>query len=291
VKISSEHQVDAVPPDASRRKVLRGAVVFAAAAGAAALHADRADAANGAALVIGSTSNTCTSPTGLTVTGSAATYGFGITDNGLGFPLATRPAMWAHAQGTNFNCAFEVLTQGPADGLHVVCSGSGQAVYANSDGTKPTVEVLHVDGGGPAIAAQASFGGAALRATGTAGSRAITAIFDPVDGGAAVVVYVQQKGSVAEAMHVEVLPASSAAAAIVASATKGAGVIAKSGSGTGVNGQGKVGGSFTGTSAQVRLNKSTAATHPASGTVGDLFVDTSGRLWFCKGTTNWKQLA
>jgi hypothetical protein len=30
---------------------------------------------------------------------------------------------------------------------------------------------------------------------------------------------------------------------------------------------------------------------PTSGDRGDLYVDTSGRLWFCKGSTTWVQLA
>jgi hypothetical protein len=51
------------------------------------------------------------------------------------------------------------------------------------------------------------------------------------------------------------------------------------------------GGQFIGKLAQVRLYPSTASTHPASGARGDLFVDKSGRLWFCRGGTSWKQLA
>jgi hypothetical protein len=51
------------------------------------------------------------------------------------------------------------------------------------------------------------------------------------------------------------------------------------------------GASFGGKLAQLRLRPSTAATHPASGQVGDFFVDNAKRLWFCKGGTVWKQLA
>ena len=47
---------------------------------------------------------------------------------------------------------------------------------------------------------------------------------------------------------------------------------------------------FVGKKAQVNLQPSAAATHPASGQAGDLFVDKNHRLWFCKGAT-WKQLA
>ena len=51
------------------------------------------------------------------------------------------------------------------------------------------------------------------------------------------------------------------------------------------------GGSFTGKAAQVRLEPSAESTHPRSGKPGDLFVDKSHRLWFCKGGTTWTQLA
>lgn len=42
--------------------------------------------------------------------------------------------------------------------------------------------------------------------------------------------------------------------------------------------------------AQLRLVPSTAATHPTTGALGDLFLDKKGRLWFCKGAAAWKQV-
>jgi hypothetical protein len=51
------------------------------------------------------------------------------------------------------------------------------------------------------------------------------------------------------------------------------------------------GGLFKGKKAQLRLQPSTANSHPSSGAMGDLFVDKHGRLWFCKGGTTWRQLA
>jgi hypothetical protein len=51
------------------------------------------------------------------------------------------------------------------------------------------------------------------------------------------------------------------------------------------------GGVFEGGSAQLRLLPSTVTTHPASGRTGDLVVDSSGRLWYCRGASNWTQLA
>jgi hypothetical protein len=71
------------------------------------------------------------------------------------------------------------------------------------------------------------------------------------------------------------------------------GVRGSSDSGTGVRGESTTGraGVFQSNVAQLKLTPSTLTTHPAKGQRGDLFVDTSGRLWFCKGGTTWKQLA
>src|SRR5439155_57890 len=67
--------------------------------------------------------------------------------------------------------------------------------------------------------------------------------------------------------------------------------------GTGIGGAGVVGGTkgdgatFTGKTPQVQLVPSSDAAHPPSGSAGQLFVDRSNRLWFCRGGTNWRQLA
>jgi hypothetical protein len=81
----------------------------------------------------------------------------------------------------------------------------------------------------------------------------------------------------------------------------GTGVIGSSGSqswpapiaNTGVLGVGRHGrgGVFKGDKAQVRLIAAPTATHPASGSMGDLYLDINARLWFCKGGTTWKQIA
>jgi hypothetical protein len=48
------------------------------------------------------------------------------------------------------------------------------------------------------------------------------------------------------------------------------------------------GGRFRGEDAAINLTPSTAASHPTTGTRGDLFVDASMRLWFC--TRSWTAL-
>jgi hypothetical protein len=54
------------------------------------------------------------------------------------------------------------------------------------------------------------------------------------------------------------------------------------------------GGVFKGGTAQLRLVPSAAVGHPTKGQSGDLFVDSSGHLWFCKTGGNpavWKQVS
>ncbi|KAA1415266.1 hypothetical protein F0U44_21460 [Nocardioides humilatus] len=69
------------------------------------------------------------------------------------------------------------------------------------------------------------------------------------------------------------------------------GVYGRSTTGTGVFGAGVRGAQFDGTAAALRLAPKAAATHPTSGLAGDLYVDGSKRLWFCKGGRAWVQLA
>jgi hypothetical protein len=60
------------------------------------------------------------------------------------------------------------------------------------------------------------------------------------------------------------------------------------------SGNGSRGGVFSGTAAQVQLSPGTLPTHPKSGTRGDLYADSKGRLWFCKAGGNtavWHQIA
>jgi hypothetical protein len=60
---------------------------------------------------------------------------------------------------------------------------------------------------------------------------------------------------------------------------------------TAIEGTGRIGGSFAGRQAQIRLEASRSRTHPDTGVRGDLFVDATGRLWFCKGGRAWRKLA
>ena len=55
-----------------------------------------------------------------------------------------------------------------------------------------------------------------------------------------------------------------------------------------------VGGVFEGSKANITLRPIPGETHPDPGTTGDLLVDSTGRLWFCRASGNpatWVQLA
>jgi len=76
----------------------------------------------------------------------------------------------------------------------------------------------------------------------------------------------------------------STAAPVVAAANTNAG--------PGVHGTSTAGrgGIFAGGAAQIQLAPA-GATHPKTGQRGDLYADNAGRLWYCKGSTTWHQIA
>ena len=93
--------------------------------------------------------------------------------------------------------------------------------------------------------------------------------------------------------HSGVVGRSTSADGVAGESTSGTGVAGFSVKGAGVVGVSTKGpgGVFYGKTAQLQLAPSSATNHPLRGARGELFVDKSGRLWFCKGGTSWKQLA
>jgi hypothetical protein len=83
---------------------------------------------------------------------------------------------------------------------------------------------------------------------------------------------------------------------VVGKSTSGNGVYGTTTNGIGVYGASTTarGGQFSGGPAQIRLVPSTASTHPTPGKAGDLFLDSSARLWLCTVTSTttatWKQI-
>jgi hypothetical protein len=101
----------------------------------------------------------------------------------------------------------------------------------------------------------------------------------------------------AEATADNFAAAASSASVINATLSSSAAVVAgaNSSTGPGVQGSSKSGrgGVFSGALAQVHLTPGGSSTHPRTGQAGDLYVDKTGRLWFCLKTgsrTGWKQI-
>jgi hypothetical protein len=63
-------------------------------------------------LVLGSRTNTATAATGLSVNGTTAGYGFGVTDNGASTLHGQQPSIFAHANGQNFDTAIYGVNEG-----------------------------------------------------------------------------------------------------------------------------------------------------------------------------------
>jgi hypothetical protein len=129
----------------SRRAVLAAGAVGAVALAAEAITPERAEAANGDALTVGSSSNIASSPTGLEVTGSGVAYGVGVTDNGLGVAPGGNPAILGHTNDQAFQTGVlgyataagmvgvEGYALNGATGLHGFSdSGSGATVQSNT---------------------------------------------------------------------------------------------------------------------------------------------------------------
>lgn len=97
---------------------------------------------------------------------------------------------------------------------------------------------------------------------------------------------VEATGQGPHAVGVNATVSSTGAAINGLNSASGPGVRARSADGRG--------GVFSGARAQVQLTAGTRGTHPVDGARGDLYVDDTGRLWFCKrgGTqATWKQIA
>jgi hypothetical protein len=111
-------------PEGRRAFLRRAAIAGAGAIGAVAagtVVADPVAADNNQPLVLGSSSNTASLPTGLAVTGSANAYGIGVTDNGLtSLPAGVGGALFGHTKG-----------QFPA-GVYGYATGFCYAMSANS---------------------------------------------------------------------------------------------------------------------------------------------------------------
>jgi hypothetical protein len=230
------------------------------ALGATMAAATPADAANGDPLALGSSFNAASASTGLAVSGSTAGYGIGVTDNGLNSLPYSGTALFGHAKSVNFSTG--VLG-------YVEPGASGTAVSARNDASGGSVDLGTFDGTG-VFADAGGTEGVGVAAYGRAG--------DGVYG---------RGGTAGAGVHgVAIHGDNPAVWADAATGSTGPGLKATSVAGRGVVAAGKA--------APLQLQPSKTASHPKRGEKGDLFVDKTGRLWFCNaggGTATWVQIA
>lgn len=194
---------------------------------------------------------------------------------------------------------------------HVVGGG-----YRN----KGLTPALHVEGLGPATALSVNIDDGTSEPGGPIGD---TTLYYPGTGisvtssrSTAIDVQVTESTTTNDGVTIEYAGTSRALYAISSSATNINGTVTGVNKGHGigvwgeqqnntVSGIGVVGlagslgrgGQFQGGAAALRLVPATASTHPTTGKVGDVFVDSSARIWFCthasSGSTaaTWRQLA
>ena len=194
--------------------------------------------------------------------------------------------------------------------FHVTNTGLGDAIVGDAtdaDGRSAGVVGTGIDGAGVVGATRGD--GPGVRATVLVGARgnAVQAATTEPNNSAATVAATQAGTGPGVYAHIinEINPSGAVFARTVGtgnallasvenSSTHSAAVKGRTtGVGPGIAGESAegVGGRFAGKTAQVHLIPSSASTHPASGTSGQLFVDRANRLWFCRGGGDWKQLA
>jgi len=247
-------------PRAEERSTRRGVLAMAAsgALGATLVAAAPAEAA-GTDLVLGSVNNAATAATGLGVAGTSAGYGIGVTDNGLNAaPTVRLPALLGHAKSENF-------TTGVLGYAEAGLDTSAVAGYNQATGAFGEIG----DSSGNGVSGAGGTLGAGVYGQGAAGDGVLGWSGDNGPG-------VHGVGAVGDNPGMWAEGRTSAAPGLKATSAGGRGVIA------------------SGKLAQLQLHPGTQKSHPKQGETGDLFVDKSARLWFCKAggaTATWVRLA
>ncbi len=293
-----------------RRSLLKRATLLGmgAVAGGAVLAVGAADpaAASTGNMVYGTSMNAGTDDTSLQ-SSSEATFSVTNTSNGVAIE-----AVSTHADGA----ALQAETQGssPAVWGRDAGFGTGICVYAllqNPTNSSPALQAT-TEGTGNAVSAvvgNASNSSAAIYAeTFGTGSAILGQITNPASTSAAVGGLTNGTGPGFGGLNIGTGPGVSGqnwgtgpgiiAGVVGASNSQPAMAATTAGTGAAVQGTatgtGSRGGVFAGVAAQAQLKPGTGSTHPISGQVGDLYVDSAARLWFCKvgGTpATWTQVA
>ena len=244
----------------SRRQMLRrGGMVAVAAAGLTLLDQRRAEAAtmNGGPFILGTVNNAnATTELVPTNAGTLATPLFRVDGTTLSSTSTT--VIIDAPPGPN---GVGLVINAPGGALGVAVNGGAGAfgVSAGASSTATTVG-LAVSGNG----------------SGTAGG---------VSGSSGSGAGVAGESNTGVAVQGTITNTSSGAYAVYGTTAGSGAAIRGYGSGTGARG-----GDFTGNVAGIRIRPASGP-HPASGKIGDFFVDSKNDLFFCKGGTTWVKLA
>jgi len=294
---------DATPWRMKRRDAMRRLLTIAGAAavGAVAVRPDSAGAAVGT-MQYGTSNNADTSLT--TLTSSNSSYTLNVLNSSFGDGLVvnsnTGPVAFLRQNGTTATTnGVEIEKHGSGgNGLQVVSQGGGAGARVSRSNT--AVAGAAVDASqsqsGPVYRAASAFANAQPLFEGThsgVGRGVQIALTNAANASPAI--HATQAGT-GRVMFGAITNAANSQHAVSAQTvgsgyalygvTSGAG--ASMGLNAGSKGRGAV---IVSNVAHMRLVPSAKTTHPTSGATGDLFVDKSRRLWFCKGGTTWKQLA
>jgi hypothetical protein len=246
----------------SRRKALRLGGLAAGAAGAAVLfRPGTAHAGSVGPLQMGVNNDETTATTGLTSTNNTDTLHLGNTGSGTALNVTT----------TNGNGI--VVLPGNGFGVAARASQGGAGLSgAAGKGTGPAIEavVFEFDAATECMTSVQLGRGKGIASTIANPNNTNEAVFGTTTGkGHAVTGEINNAGGVGSAVF---------------GTTNGAGAAVQGRSAKGV------GAKFEGKVAQIQLVPSTATTHPATGSSGQLFVDSFHRLWYCVAGNHWKQL-
>ncbi|MDX6229679.1 MAG: hypothetical protein QOI76_3069 [Frankiales bacterium] len=319
----------------TRRNLLRAAPIAAIGGAMAAMSASPVAAAAGDPVVLGHANDAGSATT--SISGGDATSGSpavgvrggvgvdwlaagGSTTDGVELGVGdTGPVLRAHSLDRRYAAEFigfvagylnanghdvvHVSTEGPGTGIVIDVTDFTTVTFDGSPGTlEPATGLsVHAQGGrgldayvkdGVAVAGTASGNGHALSAVSSSPTTSTDAVTIDYQGKSRAL-YAQSHN-----------PTNINGTVTGVNEGHGIGVWGEqrnsTGAGVGVVGVGGAlgrGAQFTGGAAQARLVPSTAASHPAMGKAGDLFVDRSARLWFCQKASSstaaavWKQLA
>ena len=303
-----------------RRNLLRlGGVAAALGAGTMMLRPEAAGATT-SAMNFGAANDAGTDTTGLTSSNATDTLHVANTStggsSGVGLTVHnsdaanTAAALNAIHDGTGETVTAHATNAGNTSAvIHTIQDGGSDAIVGEVTTINGGAGVvgLGIDSGGVVgVTAGAAAGVAAIAYLGSTGSALLGQVVEANNAAPTLEVEHDGKG---QGVYVHLETAANTHSA-VNSVTKGTGASingsvnnanskaaavqgSTNGSGPGLSGTSAkgVGGLFKGATAQVQLTPSALGSHPASGSAGQLFVDHSGRLWYCRGGKTWKQLA